>query len=280
MTNISVSTAALAAAAPRLQAQSRAAEQRAHGVEAVLRNLDLEIKAREHFDVRLRALSGQLTGHAQHLSAEAGFLTLAAGRYEGAEEQLIASQALGDAKVGAPPPPGGGGARPPGQGDGGVRPASLNDFIRLFGDDVLALDAGMQESLVDLIGAIPLLGTYLTWDEILTSLQNNSPDGITLDVVMMVAVQAAEKGFGIPGIGTLASLLESVAHIGLSDQFQDVMADTFMPNGPPSLPALDWVVSGTSGAVSVVSDVADGITQAIGGLDQGVNDAWDWVTPW
>ena len=69
MTNISVSTGPLAASASRLQAQSRSAGERAHGIEAVLRGLDLVDSESGTIDTRLRALRSQLTVHAGSASA-------------------------------------------------------------------------------------------------------------------------------------------------------------------------------------------------------------------
>jgi hypothetical protein len=91
---ISVDTAALTAAAARLQSMRRAGERRAEEAGQVARRLVLEIKAREQFDQLIGALSRELRRQASAVGAQGRFLSLfAAARYEKAEEQLLAAVA-------------------------------------------------------------------------------------------------------------------------------------------------------------------------------------------
>ncbi len=107
MTSISVNTGPLSAAASRVQALGRAVGQRAHGVELVLRGLDLKISARQHFDQRLRSVSARLSTQAQSLAGQARFLAMAAARYEAAENATrervpeVRPRASGEAHIGA-----------------------------------------------------------------------------------------------------------------------------------------------------------------------------------
>lgn len=214
MTKISVSTGPLAAAASRLQAQSRAAGERGHGVEAALRGLDLEIKAREHIDARLRALSSQLSLHARQLSAQGRFLSYAVGRYEGAEEQVIASQARGEAHIGVGSP-GEIEVSPSDDGEDRVRPTSLNEILRQYGEAAFGGDDEEGEALADFVGAVPVLGTFLTFDEIVADLQNRETGGASWKGVNWLFEKVVSEGVGesIPLLGSVISLNNALEHV-------------------------------------------------------------------
>lgn len=89
MTRVSVTVGALSAAAPRLFAVARDAGEDSATVVSVLSDLDMKIRAREHFDARLLALSAELREHSERLARHAEFLLLAAGRYDAAENSVV-----------------------------------------------------------------------------------------------------------------------------------------------------------------------------------------------
>lgn len=88
VTEIRVDTQALMSAAAHLQTLGRSAEEGAHQVRAAIRELDLEVSAREELDLRLGALSARLDAQAQELARHARFLARAASEYESAERSL------------------------------------------------------------------------------------------------------------------------------------------------------------------------------------------------
>jgi hypothetical protein len=280
MTIISVDTGPLRAAASRAQALRRGAGQRAQAVTSVLPGLDLQFSARQHFDQRLRVLSTRLGRQAESLGEQGHFLAFAAARYENAEaanqERAPRDQlrGAGEARVGAF------GAFCPVEG---VRPAPFNDLIRLSAAELLGADADVQEAWVDLVGAVPLLGTMLAVDEIVAELENDRPEGTTLDLLKMIGGEAVEKGFGIPGLATLIGLLESAAHLSQSDQLHYGIMNGTLPDWVPYVPILDmsqelqWATDHIGGVVTAVSDVAAGVVSA---FDRADGRGWDWVTPW
>jgi hypothetical protein len=89
MTNISVDLGALAHSAARAQDLGKATADHARAVQSVLAHLDIEIKAREHFDRQLGAASRDLSSQAQTLQRHSGFLTHAAAEYERAERSVV-----------------------------------------------------------------------------------------------------------------------------------------------------------------------------------------------
>ena len=141
----------------------------------------------------------------------------------------------------------------------------MNDLIRLLTRDLLGADEDVQEGWVDLVGAVPVLGTLLSWDEIITKLQNRDPGAAGMDLFVMIATEGAEKGFGVPGLATLTGLVQSYAHFVLSDQFIDPLAD---------------LVAGTAPIAALASDVGEGAINVARGAAQAAGSAWDWVNPW
>jgi len=285
VTRISVDTGQLSAAVGRAQTLQRDTEQCARGVASVRRALDLQIAASQQIDTRLGGLTARLDAQAGSLGVHAGFLVHASTRYEAAETAVCAvtprqATAAGGLNAATIPPESGS------LDDGGVRPAAWNDLIRAYGEELIGADKDVQEALVDLVGAVPFLGTLLTVDEITANVQNNHPGASAWDTFTMVATEGAEKGFGLPGLGSLISLLQSAAHLASSDQLQYAILNGGLPAWVPYIPALDmsqeldWVVSAGSDVVTAVSDLSSGIASTVGGLSDQVGQAWDWVTPW
>ena len=89
MTNISVDLGGLAHAATRTQAVGRDSAEHARAVQSVLGHLDMQIKAREHFDGRLVAATRDLSIQSQSLQRHSAFLAHAVGEYERAERSVV-----------------------------------------------------------------------------------------------------------------------------------------------------------------------------------------------
>ncbi len=89
MTRIHVDTGALLAGAARAQRTSREAAEHARSVQSVLGRLDFEVRAREHIDQRIAAVSRSVSANAQDLQRHAAFLTQAADRYEKADQAVL-----------------------------------------------------------------------------------------------------------------------------------------------------------------------------------------------
>lgn len=273
-----VETSHVAAAAGRVRAVATETEFCAQGVLAVRHGLDMRIAASERIDERLCSLSARATQQAGELSAHSAFLSFASSRYETAESAVCGAvpgrqAAAGEARVGVFDASQ---ASPTGfPAEDGVRPSSWNDLIRLYAGELLGADEDVQEGWVDFIGAVPALGTFLSWDEILVNLQNRDTGAAGADLVLMIASEGVEKGFGIPGVATLVGLAQSYAHLVLSDQFQNGVVD--------SLP--DWAVTFlasdvNNSIVNAVTDVGEGISNVAQGATEAAGEVWDWVNPW
>ena len=273
-----VDTAQVAAAAARVRAVAREADVCAQGILTVRQGLDMRIAASESIDGRLRSLSSSAARQAGELTAHSAFLSFASSRYDTAENVVRGAMpgkqaATGEARVGVPPA-----FRPPDQGylgGDGARPAAWNDLIRALAKDILGADEDVQEGWVDLVGAVPILGTLLTIDEIIVNVQNQDPGASASDTFKLVAAEGAERGFGVPGLATLVGLVESYSHFVLSDQFQTGVYN-LLPDGAVEFLASDAnnsFVNAVAGVGEGISGVAQGAVQAAGGL-------WDWVNPW
>ncbi len=90
MTRIHVDTDALCGAAAQTQLAVRACKERVEAVGVVLREMDLEIRARGHFDRRLAGLKAEAGSQAEQLARHSEFLRIAAERYERAEDAAVA----------------------------------------------------------------------------------------------------------------------------------------------------------------------------------------------
>lgn len=86
MAQIFVDTGKLQTEMYRLQRLKREAESRADDVEAIQQGLDMQIRAREHFDRRLAGASCAIIVQAQRAGACARFLSFAASKYETADD--------------------------------------------------------------------------------------------------------------------------------------------------------------------------------------------------
>jgi hypothetical protein len=273
-----VDTSQVAAAAGRVRAVAREADVCAQGIAAVRQSLDLQIAASASIDERLRSLATSAAKQAGVLNGHAAFLSHAASRYDTAESAVRGAVpakqgASGEARVGLFDS--GQASRSGSSTEDGVRPASLNDLIRAYGAELIAADEQIQEALVDLVGAVPLLGTYLAWDEIFANVQNRDPGAAGMDLLVMIASEGVEKGFGIPGVASLISLLQSASHIAGSDQFQYALLDV--------LP--DWAVTAitsdvSSSFVNAATGVGEGISSVAQGATEVAGEVWDWVNPW
>lgn len=238
----------------------------------------MRIAASESIDTRLRSLSASAARQAGELTAHSAFLSFASSRYDTAESAVRGAvpgkQAVtGEARVGVFDSVQA--SRSGSSTEDGVRPASLNDLIRAYGAELIAADEQIQEALVDLVGAVPLLGTILAWDEILANVQNRDPSAAGMDLILMIASEGVEKGFGIPGVASLISLLQSASHIAVSDQFQWALLDV--------LPG--WAVTAitsdvSTGFVNAATGVGDGISSVARGATEVAGEVWDWVNPW
>lgn len=207
MTSISVNTGPLSGAAPRVQALGREADQRAHAVKLVLRGLDLEISARQHFDQRLRSVSAKLSTQAQSLAGQARFLAMAAARYETAEDATRERapqdrpRASGETHIGA-------------FGSEAGSP-SITERLRRLGGGFTGVDE-LGEALEDLVGAVPVVGTLLAYQHVLALLQDREfrKGGLSSAGWLLETGATEMVGRMLPGLGSLVSLGKAVDHVG------------------------------------------------------------------
>lgn len=277
--SIDVDTGQVAASSARVRPLAGGAESRAQAVTAVQRGLDLRIAASTHIEGRLRALSGSLASQAAALTRHVAFLAWVSSRYQTAEStvrgglppgQAGYTRVAGSTTTAAPS------SGTDNQDKGGVHPPTpWNDVIRQWTRDVLGADDDVQEGWVDLVGAVPLVGTILGVQETMANAHEGGSGVDGLDLFLLVAGEGVSQGWGVPGLGTLTGLVQSYTHLLLSDQFQQGVVD-ILPDS-----AIDFLASDANNAfVSAVTGVGAGITDVAEGAAKAAVGVWDWVNPW
>lgn len=264
MTSISVSTGQVSMAAGQVQALRRGVQQRARSVDAVLHGLDLQISARGHYDVRLRALITRLDAQDMALSDHSRFLGVAVARYETTETALCAAgngvgrPGAGEVRVGVP---GSRGAPPP-HHHGGLFGSFMDfDHVVTFVENETHIPVGAGialgvEFVTQVLSKAPGLnyvGKALTLASVLNEIEEGDAGGILWDAVGFIPHAAAfQFGYGI-GEFTLRHTSVDEWAIGMVQG-----ANGWAPNYD------------TLGARDALQTVVDG-------LPAGVTRAWNWM---
>lgn len=287
MTDIAVDTSTLVTVAARLKAEGREAGDRARGIEAVMHGLDLEIKARAHLDVHLRALSGRLSDHARRLTAEGDFLTYAAARYERAESELVAA---------AEPVP----SEVP-EVCKAVASDATQEALETLADLKKKILDGFSVKVAEALGASPGYATEALsdlLDALLGLVSLGAADYVfkAIDVAQLTALLAmgdmdaviqellsqarqmvidlATGKLGIPGIplGAIAKMIEGYYHLGQAlgeNNMGAYMVQGFLDGVPILINRPGQVVSD---AIDLTQDVAAGVGHVVGETVQEAGD--------
>ncbi len=192
MTRINVDTDALARAASQLQPMARACEERTVALSAVVRDLDLEIRARGHFDRRLATMKTEMEQDARALEAQAQFLSGASVSYDRAEAAVVGYAPRGDSPASDIVEPV---STPTAvHEEPNAVSVSWGDVLsRVLGDTVP--DKDLADALEDAFGAVPYLGDALSADEVIQRIQTGDYPGAAREFGLWATDIATEGGF-------------------------------------------------------------------------------------